>query len=320
MIEIEAIRLSSLCDFNADYASPLKNEASGREYWRVGNKKESFILCYLDPDIGDHSDFINISESLKSNDIKAVNIIHHNYELGVTLQEDLGNDDLLTILNDANKEELLKKSIDLLVQIQNADIKNIKEFKYSDLVNQMNLCKDVFLKDFLNIKIDSLIDYLISLTIDKLKIHPWTNCHFDFERRNLILNKHKTITAIDYQDMKKGPIGIDMAGLLIDHYYHSDQNNIKGLLKYYSNSLNWKNDIIFTEEELFEFLRYGCLQRNMRILGTLANLYLLHGRSYRLKDLPMIFQNLVSMIPEEDIKENIVHKVQPILLERISQI
>ena len=64
MLEIEAIRLSSLCDFNADYACPLKNEASGREYWRVGNKKESFVLCYLDPDIGDHSDFINISESL----------------------------------------------------------------------------------------------------------------------------------------------------------------------------------------------------------------------------------------------------------------
>ena len=72
MIEIEAIRLSSLCDFNADYASPLKNEASGREYWRVGNKKESFVLCYLDPDIGDHSDFINISESLKSNDINCL--------------------------------------------------------------------------------------------------------------------------------------------------------------------------------------------------------------------------------------------------------
>ena len=62
MKEEEVIKLSNLCNFNADYASPLKNEASGREYWRVSNNKESFVLCYLDPKKGNHSDFIKFSK------------------------------------------------------------------------------------------------------------------------------------------------------------------------------------------------------------------------------------------------------------------
>ena len=59
----------------------------------------------------------------------------------------------------------------------------------------------------------------------------------------------------------------------------------------------------------------------MRILGTLANLYLIHNRSYRLKDLPMIFLNFVSMIPEDlEIKAHIQDKVQNILSKKILEI
>ena len=164
---------------------------------------------------------------------------------------------------------------------------------------------------------NSSIDDLISITMSNLKKHPWLNCHFDYERRNLILNKHQSITAIDYQDMKKGPIGIDMAGILIDHYYQCDDDSIRNSLKYFSNKINHK----YSGEELHEFLTYGCLQRNMRILGTLTNLYLIHNRTYRLKDLPMIFSNLVAMIPDElNIKEDITDKVQSLLLKRISEI
>ena len=88
---------------------------------------------------------------MKSNDIKAVNIIHHNDQEGVTLQEDLGDNDLLSILNKDNKNELIEKSIDLLIQIQDADISEINPFEENDLIKQMNLFKDVFLKNFFQI-------------------------------------------------------------------------------------------------------------------------------------------------------------------------
>ena len=316
MKEAEVIKLSNICNFKANHVAPLKQEASGREYWRVSDNKKSYVLCYLNPKEGNHKDFIKITNSLKDNGIKAVDIVHHDNKAGATLQEDLGDNDLLSILNKDNKTELIEKSLDLLSQIQKANIEEISRFEESDLINQMNLCKGAFLKNFLNIETNDLIDELIFLTIEKLKAHPWKNCHFDYERRNLIL-KNETITAIDYQDMKVGPMGIDLAGILIDHYYPLDLKDIKTSLRYFSNQIN----LNYNDEDLFEFLRYGCIQRNMRILGTLANLYLIHNRSYRLRDLPMILSNLVSMIPEElGIKEYFIDKVQPSLLKRISEI
>ena len=181
----------------------------------------------------------------------------------------------------------------------------------------LNLFKDIFCKKFLKIEIDQTVDKLISETIEALLKHPWVNCHFDFERRNLVLNKNNDLTVIDYQDMKQGPIGIDLAGILIDHYYEVDTSNIKELLNHYSNLMKSK----YSESDLFEFLRWGCIQRNLRILGTLSNLYLIKKRSFRLNDLPMILNNLIAMIPgDHESTEFMKNKVKPALVERISEL
>ena len=309
----EIINLSIQCNFNASQASPLKLEASGREYWRVTNEDTSMILCYLDPSKGDHSDFIKITNSLKENNINSVNIFHHNVDLGVTLQEDLGNSNLLSIPEQENELELLQESLDLLIKIQVSKIKNIQRFSEDELEQQMNLFKDIFCMEFLNIKSDESINDLISLALNNLNDQPWVNCHFDFERRNLILQNNQ-IRVIDYQDMKIGPIGIDLSGILIDHYYPVNFEKIDTLLDYFLDKIESKH----TKLELFEFLRWGCIQRNMRILGTLANLYLKEDRAFRLKDLPMILLNLSAMIPDKhSSKAFILNQAEATLNSRI---
>ena len=132
MKEAEVIKLSNICNFKANHVAPLKQEASGREYWRVSDNKKSYVLCYLNPKDGNHKDFIKITNSLKDNGIKAVDIVHHDNKAGATLQEDLGDNDLLSILNKDNKTELIEKSLDLLSQIQKANIEEISRFEESD--------------------------------------------------------------------------------------------------------------------------------------------------------------------------------------------
>ena len=143
------------------------------------------------------------------------------------------------------------------------------------------------------------------------------NCHFDFERRNLILNKNKDLTVIDYQDMKIGPIGIDLAGILIDHYYEIDFNNVKNLLTHYSENIQ----SALNKDKIFEYITWGSIQRNIRILGTLSNLYIENNRAFRIKDLPMILSNLISMIPEEhECKKILEEEIKPLLNKRIEQL
>ena len=317
MKEDEVINLSKQCNFNANQALPLKLEASGREYWRVINDNDSLVLCYLDPSKGDHSDFIKITNSLKENNVNSVDIFHHNADLGVTLQQDLGDRDLLLILNQDNKFELLQSSLDLLIKIQNSKIDCIERLTDKQLKEQMEIFNDIFCNKFLKIKSDCSIDDLVESTINNLNTHPWTNCHFDFERRNLLLNKNKTVTSIDYQDMKIGPIGIDLSGIIVDHYYEVNFESIDTLLDYFSKKIESKH----SRSELFDFLRWGCIQRNMRILGTIADIYFKTNRTYRLKDLRMILLNLISMLPvDHESREFILKDVKPKLDERIAEI
>ena len=316
MKEEEVINLSSKCNFNATKAIPLKLEASGREYWRVLDNKDSLVLCYLNPSLGDHLDFLKISNLLNANNISTADVIHHNADIGVTLQKDLGDNDLLTIFNEENKQDLLKRSLDLLAKIQGLPQEEIPKLTHDELVDQMHLFKDIFCINFLEVEPDNSIDDLMLLTTENIKQQPWVNCHFDFERRNLILHQNQ-ITVIDHQDMKIGPLGIDLSGILIDHYYPVNLTDINMMLDYFSKQIKSKHN----SEELFNFLRWGSIQRNMRILGTLANIFIEHKRSYRLKDLPMILSNLESMIPDNHkSKLFISEQLKPLLNKKLSDI
>ena len=316
MKEEEVINLSLKCNFNATKALPLKLEASGREYWRVLDKKDSLVLCYLNPSLGDHLDFLKISNLLNANNISTADVIYHNPDIGVTLQKDLGDDDLLTIFNEENKQDLLKRSLDLLARIQGLSQEEIPKLTHDELVDQMHLFKDIFCINFLEVQPDNSIDDLILLATENIKQQPWVNCHFDFERRNLILHQDK-ITVIDHQDMKIGPLGIDLSGILIDHYYPVNLADINILLDYFSKQIKSKH----SPEELFNFLKWGSIQRNMRILGTLANLFTEHERSFRLKDLPMILSNLECMIPDNHkSKFFISEQLKPLLNKKLLDI
>jgi len=314
--EEEVINLSSKCNFNATKAIPLKLEASGREYWRVLDNRYSLVLCYLNPSLGDHLDFLKISNLLNANNISTADVIHHNADIGVTLQKDLGDNDLLTIFNEENKQDLLKRSLDLLAKIQGLPQEEIPKLTHDELVDQMHLFKDIFCINFLEVEPDNSIDDLMLLTTENIKQQPLVNCHFDFERRNLILHQNQ-ITVIDHQDMKIGPLSIDLSGILIDHYYPVNLKDINMMLDYFSKQIKSK----YNSEELFNFLRWGSIQRNMRILGTLANLFIEHKRSFRLKDLPMILSNLECMIPDNHkSKLFISEQLQPLLNKKLLDI
>ena len=66
----------------------------------------------------------------------------------------------------------------------------------------------------------------------------WTNCHFDFERRNIHLLDNGELALIDFQDMCFGPIGIDLAGILIDHYIPCKIDTIKKYCSIFSDLPN----------------------------------------------------------------------------------
>ena len=87
--------LAKKLGFNILSSSPITKEASYREYFRIKTSKGSFILCYLDPNLGSQKNFLRIYKYLDPS-IRP-NILASNLEQGITIQEDLGNFDLYDV-------------------------------------------------------------------------------------------------------------------------------------------------------------------------------------------------------------------------------
>lgn len=210
---------------------------------------------------------------------------------------------------DLNDEfEFFGDAIKLLDSILNADIPNLKKLQEQELINQMKSFEEIYLNTFLEMSIfenaaqKENLKNLIQVTANKLKEQPYVNCHTDFEGRNILVSyEEKKLNIIDYQDMCIGPVGIDLAGIFFDHYICEELHSNKTLLIKQLDNLKClkSGKYSFENNELYEFARWGCIQRNMRILGTLSNLYLKQDRSFRLKDLSYILDNLIFAMPSE---------------------
>jgi len=73
--EKDILKLSARCGYPSQQAVALKNEASGREYWRLIQADASFILCFLDPQKGSHAQFIKIANILLKHQINSPKVL-----------------------------------------------------------------------------------------------------------------------------------------------------------------------------------------------------------------------------------------------------
>ena len=301
---------------------PLTQDASARKYFKLklkprikGDDPSIVILCFLDPQQGSHKDFIHISKYI---DI-GPEILAYDLELGVTIQSYAGqhnyqnapdrwdeqwSEDFYTGGTHESEHGEFKDDCKdgefgpsyrnepriLLNKFINSNIPKLKKISDKKLMSQMHMFQNIFLNKFLgsksiNKEIDNEIKTLQIETLEELKKQEWVNCHTDFEHRNIMVRMDRSpyagyVTLIDYQDSCIGPEGIDLAGIYVLHHkpfkFHHRFN-----------------------PKTVEKIRWGGIQRNMRILGTLANLYLEQKRSFRLIDLPQILENLIYLIPEK---------------------
>jgi aminoglycoside/choline kinase family phosphotransferase len=111
-----------------------------------------------------------------------------------------------------------------------------------------------------------------------------------------------------------GPIGIDLAGILIDHYIPCDLDKVKENCKYFSNLSVFS----MSSDDFYQATLWGGLQRNLRIMGTLTQLYLKFNRSFRMRDLPQIVLNTatISTALNQDMLSNFLLNDVMQILER----
>jgi len=304
---------------------PLREQASSRKYYRVTSKGKSFILAYSDPQKELNNEFIQYSEYLIKNNVSVPRIEAFDSENGFMLIEDFGDKVFLDEINSSNRKNLYLLAIDQIIKLQSADANDdINELNEISVKEQMKLFEEWFLFDYLKLEINSLekdiIDDAYIFILIKFLDQKRTLCHFDFELRNLMLREDGTIGVLDFQDLTYGPFTVDLVSLIKDIDNPISDKEIEYYLEAYVSLSNEagitvKEDLISLNEDL-DFVG---LQRQLRILGTLARLHIRDGKSFRLPDLK---QTLIYVIETsnkyDELKEFsqlLKSKVQPALEE-----
>jgi len=203
-----------------------------------------------------------------------------------------------------------EKAINELVNIQSIkkDIKNFNRLDQKLFDDNWILFEDFFYKSFLELS-DNRILYSIKdkyeFVCSELLHQPQVICHYDFECRNLILTPSGKAGVLDFQDALNGPIGLDLASLFKDLYYEWPQERVSKWYKIYLNKIKENLGIELKYETLVKYIDFASIQRQVRILGKLSQVFEELDRKERLKDFPTLLGYLINTSAKYDELRNL---------------
>ena len=313
--------LKSAKDFDKGVTDiePLKLEASGRRYYRALAQDQSYIICYDDSKINGQSVFVDRSSQLANSNVRVPEILKYDPINFLTIQEDIGDNSLIHEEFFYQNKALISKALELLNRMHQSELKGIDSTFSIGLESHTKKFSKILCKEFLEIEVFEEFQDFLGAMRPELMNQQWGNCHFDFERRNIHQMNNGELVLLDFQDLCFGPIGIDLAGILVDHYIACDLE----LMKVHCNTFANLSSYGLSAEEIYSATCWGGLQRNLRIMGTLTNLYLRFDRPFRIKDLPQILANTITLalaLNQEALAIFLKDKVSPALTTKLTSI
>ncbi|MBU0966385.1 MAG: phosphotransferase [Proteobacteria bacterium] len=211
---------------------------------------------------------------------------------GLLLFEDLGNLHLQAVVREARLfaevEPLYRQAIDGLIRFQlegaqNFDTRFCWDTPRYDMPLMLSRESDYFRLSFCRDYMGRIADdprLLLELQhiARRAALEPaWYLLHRDFQSRNLLVHGGK-VHIIDYQGARLGPLGYDLASLLLDPYAGLSLESQDVLYGYYCDTIS---GLLSLDQENFR-AGYYCLalQRNLQILGAFAFLSQIKGKIF----------------------------------------
>ncbi|WP_440613728.1 phosphotransferase [Candidatus Pelagibacter sp. HIMB1748] len=265
---------------NSKDLKKIKGDASFRTFYR--SKKNNSIVVYAKKEKEKNLLIYDaVNKILIKNRIFAPNLISHDYKKNFIEIQDFGNISFFKILKNKKKNKYLffKNIIQLLNKLQSIKTKKIKNFlnqiyklqlyKNKILYNEAKLFSDWYVEKKLN-KNKSLFKKKfkneIKKLLSKLNNKNVTFVHRDFHVSNLMYFKNQ-IGLIDNQDALIGNKAYDLASLIDDVRFKTNNRLKKKIFDYYIKTNNKINLIKFKQD--FEILS---VLRNLKIIGIFTRL------------------------------------------------
>jgi aminoglycoside/choline kinase family phosphotransferase len=297
---ITLLQTKNLIEGDKWSASGLGGDGSARTFIRLTKKGKSAVAVLPSGNAEDASGKQGISEArsayligrhLFSRGVPVPEIYGYDEETGILIFEDLGD----TLLHHETGPEANEKKIHaryqhamrILVHMQFAGANGFDPawcWQTPRYDRQLMLEKEStyflqsFCSDYLGIHSFSAdLHRELENLADRCTLEPPDFfLHRDFQSRNLMIHAD-TIRVIDFQGGRMGPLGYDLASLLLDPYAGLSHSLQEELLAYYISSATPLG--IIGENFPTGFARLA-LQRNLQILGAFAFLFKVQGKVF----------------------------------------
>lgn len=296
-----------------DRIEQLTPDASIREYFRIGWHGRTAIACvYPEPFTAAEQSYLDVTRLFVSNGLPVAEVLAFDEELGVIVQEDLGNVILRGFLETADqksRERLIDRSIDLIVRIQAATPSAFRsgsiaaqlKFDVEKLLWELNFFREHYFETYrkraLTQAENDALDLEFLELCRELETRASVLCHRDFHAANLMLDRNGDLRIIDHQDARIGTASYDLVSLLLDRITEPpDPSWLAGKRRYLIEArVDIGLDRLDEADFTYEF-RLQTIQRCLKANGTFSFQSVNRGKTYFVPFIRPMFQIVLRAI------------------------
>jgi aminoglycoside/choline kinase family phosphotransferase len=304
------------------FSIPLSSDGSDRRFFKIRWKGKPALA--IEPSPGDIStsetySYVAIGNHLAKAGIPVPKIYDFNRDTGIIVVEYLGDrhlqTEILALISQSKWSQvkgLYRQVLSLLAKMQVWGCRGFnRKWCYDSEYYDSKLAKErealYFLQSFIEDlmgcnKTPELEDELtrLALQVDFIDNKEYF-LHRDFQSRNILV-QNGALRIIDFQGGRLGPLGYDVAALLLDPYVALPKTIWSELLQFYLDELDTLN--IDLDKTVFEREFYLlALLRTMQALGAYSYLYLKKGKVFFEPYISPALSNLKALLVHKDFEK-----------------
>lgn len=292
---------------------PLAGDASFRRYDRVHMNGQVAVLMDAPPEFEDTRPFVAVAEYLVGLGLSAPKVLATDFDHGFLLLEDLGDDLFKAVLDcePVREEALYKKAIDELVKINavplpselsySGGVYNLQSYDLEMLLNEALLITDWYYPANRGARLsfsqrEGFIKICRTIFAPVAEIRDCLALR-DYHAENLLECASGDVGIIDFQDAVIGHSAYDLVSLLQDARRDVNPSIEDEMIQYFCDEIG-RDAVSFNEH-------YAILgaQRNMKIIGIFARLYLRDGKDHYLTLIPRVWGLLERCLEHSALRE-----------------
>ncbi len=294
-------------------AQPLAGDGSDRRFFRLLGSPTLVLLFHPHPpggEVNENDSYYLLGRHLKAQGVPVPEIYTYCREEFWMLLEDLGDVNLESAIKRQSQESQVRfwyrQALKVLVAMQ---FQGLEGFDTSWCFDTPQMHRPflwerecgyfvrAFLQGYLKLKvsIDDLAPDFERLLTGALPPSPNFFLHRDYQSRNLFI-KNGRLRVIDFQGGRLGPLGYDLASLLIDPYVGLSPALQAEFLEHYLGLV--REQLELDPEALREQYYHLALCRNLQILGAFGYLTRVKGKDYFARFIPAALNGLRRRLQE----------------------